>query len=533
LTTALAIKRQSTAVQTETITAKAHAAGSATGTYSAKNAKFATAHPGAAEPASAVPESPSQFLTASVQAAAIVVPSGAGPAPVSGTASLRVSEDAPATQFGVGDAKGITSQTANEIGATGSPATNQVGESGLRGKALSDSGPAVESEEPHVGEAAGKGSATEGALSRSALRDSAPAGGTASSLATSSSQGPDRPFVHNAASDQSPVPIETSAGGGNEIASLGKGEAIPAQIPVQAASENQIQSLPSGNHQAQSAGTETLAVTAGGEVLQASAGVADSAKSQSSESLATSSMGKKQGVANAGRSSEQTTSRSTQITGTFDPMQHNGLSTAGQSGLAVQDGAGLVRDSSVGQVDLGTTGNTAGESAAAAAGRDGSASREPFSALDAGSHPTPTWIHAGAQRAEAGFQDPALGWVGVRADSSGGSIHASLVAGSADAAQTLSGHLAGLNAYLADQHTPIAAVTMAATEDRSATYGADQSTNQNMNQGSGQDGSRGQQAVPAASEPAFASAASAVSVARAEVSAPAGSIGGAHISLIA
>jgi hypothetical protein len=62
-------------------------------------------------------------------------------------------------------------------------------------------------------------------------------------------------------------------------------------------------------------------------------------------------------------------------------------------------------------------------------------SAETFAALDATAAPgRPAWIHTGAQQAEAGFQDPELGWVGVRADASGSGIHAQLVAGSTDAA---------------------------------------------------------------------------------------------------
>ena len=103
----------------------------------------------------------------------------------------------------------------------------------------------------------------------------------------------------------------------------------------------------------------------------------------------------------------------------------------------------------------------AGATAGAAAG---TTAQETFSALDARTGVgTPGWIHAGGHTAEAGFQDPALGWVGVRADMSGGNIHAALLPGSEDAAQTLSGHLAGLNAYLAEQHTPVETLTLAAT----------------------------------------------------------------------
>jgi flagellar hook-length control protein FliK len=92
----------------------------------------------------------------------------------------------------------------------------------------------------------------------------------------------------------------------------------------------------------------------------------------------------------------------------------------------------------------------------------------------------PSWIHAGSHTAEAGYQDPSLGWVGVRAEVSAGSIHASLVPGSADAAQVLSSHMAGLNNYLAEQHTPVATLTMAASSTGSQ---PDPNTGQNMQQG--------------------------------------------------
>ena len=104
-----------------------------------------------------------------------------------------------------------------------------------------------------------------------------------------------------------------------------------------------------------------------------------------------------------------------------------------------------------------------------------------FSAIDRGTGVgTPSWVHAGGQTAEAGFQDPALGWVGVRADMSGGGVHASLLPGSAEAAQTLGGHLAGLNAYLADEHTPVATLTLAAAGGG----GAETGLGQNMQHGS-------------------------------------------------
>ena len=133
----------------------------------------------------------------------------------------------------------------------------------------------------------------------------------------------------------------------------------------------------------------------------------------------------------------------------------------------------------------------------AASDRD---SREAFATLDGGPVPLgTTWAHAGARHAEAGYQDPALGWVGVRADAGGAGIHATVVPGSADAAQALGGHIAGLNAYMAEHHTAVGSVTLAAPEGRGADAGLGQNSNQSFNQGAHQGaqqdpGQRGQSA---------------------------------------
>jgi hypothetical protein len=128
-------------------------------------------------------------------------------------------------------------------------------------------------------------------------------------------------------------------------------------------------------------------------------------------------------------------------------------------------------------------------SAVAATGPD---SREAFATLDAAGTARPTWIHAGTQRAEVGYQDPALGWVSVRADASGGGVHAELVPATADAAQALGGHLAGLNAFLAERHSSVDTVTVTAPEGGwanstgSSGSGSDQGAGQQPGQQSGQ-----------------------------------------------
>jgi hypothetical protein len=119
--------------------------------------------------------------------------------------------------------------------------------------------------------------------------------------------------------------------------------------------------------------------------------------------------------------------------------------------------------------------------------------RETFAALDADPAPGAiNWTHAGARQAEAGFEDPALGWVGVRADMSGGGVHATLLPGSVEAAQALGQHMDGLNAYMAQQHTPVESLAMGPPGSRDPNHGAERGLSQEMNQGAGQGTSQGQ-----------------------------------------
>ena len=105
--------------------------------------------------------------------------------------------------------------------------------------------------------------------------------------------------------------------------------------------------------------------------------------------------------------------------------------------------------------------------------------QDTFSALDAGSAPgNPIWTHAGSHHVEAGFRDPDLGWVGVRANLSASGVHATLVPSSADAAQALSGRLAGLDAHLNEQHAQVASLSMASPGDGGMGSGAGQQMQQ-------------------------------------------------------
>jgi hypothetical protein len=210
---------------------------------------------------------------------------------------------------------------------------------------------------------------------------------------------------------------------------------------------------------------------------------------------------------------------------------------------AVQDGsnnAALSRDPAGARAAVNLSGESAG-----ATSKGGSTVRDTFAALDAESSTgTTTWVHAGTRSAEAGFQDPALGWVGVRADASGGGVHASLVPGSAEAAVTLGGHLAGLNAYLAEQHTPVDSLTLAAPENRSANsdtgQDAQQNMHQDMNQGTGQDtgqdAASGQQSSTQVSAPVLTAATGrevTTTSGRTETTVQAFIPGGTHISVMA
>jgi hypothetical protein len=85
-----------------------------------------------------------------------------------------------------------------------------------------------------------------------------------------------------------------------------------------------------------------------------------------------------------------------------------------------------------------------------------------FAALDAEpAAPPATWNYAGPTHAEAGYLDSSLGWVAVRADAAGNTLHAAIVPSSSEAAQALGSHLDGLNTYLADHRVAAAQLTIA------------------------------------------------------------------------
>ena len=87
---------------------------------------------------------------------------------------------------------------------------------------------------------------------------------------------------------------------------------------------------------------------------------------------------------------------------------------------------------------------------------------ETFAAMDTGLNDgSARWILADSHRAEAGFQDPALGWISVRAQAGVAGIHAAVITTKAETAgKVLSGHLAGLNAHMSNHYEHMNTVTL-------------------------------------------------------------------------
>jgi hypothetical protein len=152
--------------------------------------------------------------------------------------------------------------------------------------------------------------------------------------------------------------------------------------------------------------------------------------------------------------------------------------------------------------------------ASSTAGTPAVSTEHAFSAMDAGTGVgNPSWVHAGARHAEAGFQDPALGWIGVRAEMGSGGNHVSLVPASGEAEQVLGGHIAGLNHHLTEERSPVETVTLASLGTGGAGAGAGHGGAQQQSGGSagqwtgeeGQSASSSTLSPPAAQDVAYLS----------------------------
>ena len=231
----------------------------------------------------------------------------------------------------------------------------------------------------------------------------------------------------------------------------------------------------------------------------------------------------------AGKTADRRSAEVRAVTATEQPVtSHSPITAAGTPAFHATDARAA--SATAGDRDA-TGGGLRGMDAAgwSAAGSD------PFAALDGdGTAPPTTWVHAGAHRAEAGYLDPALGWVGVRADAAGSATHASIVPATAEAAQVLGAHVSGLSAYMAEHHG--AATTVHVTVPDGTHFGDGWNQGRGMGQPSGRESGARQDAEAAAGSGTVQSAVPA----RAEVSALAGLEGvsagirpGATISLVA
>lgn len=113
-----------------------------------------------------------------------------------------------------------------------------------------------------------------------------------------------------------------------------------------------------------------------------------------------------------------------------------------------------------------------------------SPAQETFAALDGATGQSTSWVHAGPRSAEAGFEDPTLGWIGVRADMGADGVHAAVVPGTPAAAAELGAHMAGLSTYLSEHRAGVEILTLASPESYA---GSDSGFHRGTQQGSGQD----------------------------------------------
>ncbi len=279
-----------------------------------------------------------------------------------------------------------------------------------------------------------------------------------------------------------PAPTQTLAGNQNPALT-----AAPSQVPSQTLANGQSE-IPM-QPQPVNRGVDVLPASMGSDGLNPLPVAASAAVSLSGQHSDAPLIAGNPDSASGGKNSAAVTLRSAREANNIDSVQPVHHLVEVQPSGAALDASAIAREPDGARGAVSRAGELAAGSAAATTGAD---SRETFAALDAeGATGKPAWIHAGAQRAEAGFQDPALGWVSVRADSSGGGVHAELVAGSSDAAQALGSHMAGLNAYLAEHHTPVETLTLTSPEGGWSGLGSDKGAGQQMQQGTGQETAQG------------------------------------------
>jgi hypothetical protein len=312
---------------------------------------------------------------------------------------------------------------------------------------------------------------------------------------------------------------------------------VPSMISSQAVVQDR-QDLPIQARNDTVPETTTVKTAVHSDGLNLSPTAVNTAATQSSalqidpSSSATTAAGKSSS-ASGGKGAATGLSKTTRVAGNSEAVS-SGRALAVQSSVSVADASEMARDLAGERGGAGTTGEPARTMAT------GPDTREAFATLDSGSTTgRPTWIHTGSERAEAGYQDPSLGWVSVRADASGGGVHAEVVAGSADAAQALGSHMAGLNAYLAEHHTPVETLTVSSPESGWTGMGSDKGTG---GHGAGQQSGQAEQGTDAGSASGSYSERATQPVAAAQLAAMRAGIngsalstgqGGVHISVMA
>jgi hypothetical protein len=326
--------------------------------------------------------------------------------------------------------------------------------------------------------------------------------------------------------------------------------ATSIQNSSQASAQNPM-ALPASTPGSAVASTAASASTKSPEIssLESSPVSASLAAAQSGQSAAASAAAGSDSASSRSKSSTSGTLRIAHGADGLASAQHGVHLSEGQSSGTAVDASAVARQVAGAHGTASTAGSATGTSSATAGG---TTAGETFAALDADtSMGKPTWVHAGAQQAEAGFQDSSLGWVSVRADASGGGVHAELVAGSLDAAQALGSHMAGLSAYLAEHQTPVDTLTLSSSGGGSAASGSGQGAGDQMQQGTGQQPGqqqgqqKGQETVQGAAAgllPSSSSGSTALAAdasqssawsGRSDGSAYAATSGGVHISVVA
>jgi hypothetical protein len=262
--------------------------------------------------------------------------------------------------------------------------------------------------------------------------------------------------------------------------------AIPTPTQTLVSSQGSNQTLVQGQSeipvQSGNLGINSVSASTDGDDLSLQP-VATNAAAQSGKLSAVTPIVSKSGSA-GGKTSASALLSPARRTGNFDSVEHGSRLIGGQSSGPAVDTSTMARELAGAHGTVSMAGETVIASTAAKTGPD---SRETFATLDAeATSGNPTWIHASAQRAEAGYNDPILGWVGVRAGADGSGVHAEVVAGSADAAQALGSHMAGLNAYLAEHHLPVGTLTLTSSESGWTGMSGNKGAGDGMQQGAGQ-----------------------------------------------